>query len=302
MGFQAFGGSMGGLDSHTEMFMRKNPFDLKGLAPTSLVTVTPGEVVQGGEHITGRVSPRTKALKKFIQQFRPWRPGGGLFDSIRAAHKRFKFSDPARAAEGMTPELFRKSWSGHYGPGWFGAEDFIDEMLAGDRSVSVLRPKSFNRGEALERLREVGNVTFGELDQQLAGVRRRIIPSSIADTVESIKRKVFGGEPRLGTQCAGGACRAVLGRGARNIPSDLRYMKELDVVGELLPDASAAQFGSLKNMRKYMAARARLTSLPGLAAALGIGGLGTYGLLNRKSNVQLPKWRQILNSIAEGKK
>ena len=104
------------------------------------------------------------------------------------------------------------------------------------------------------------------------------------------------------TQCAGGACRTVLGRGARNLPSDIRHMKDVELVHQFLPDAAVEHFGSLKNMKKWMRGKARLSSAPGLAVALGLGGLGTYGLMNRKSDVQLPKWRQLLNAIAEGKK
>ena len=168
----------------------------------------------------------------------------------------------------------------------------------GDSSVpySILRPKNYDRAAAQARLANTSKDTISAMDMVDAASRRRAMPEWMTEATDKAMNFINPNRSRQAQTCAGGACYTATGKGKTLLPSDLRFNKELDVVGDYMPkrylwdrygeipkgtDLAGARklkeefdaVGALKQLKKDMRKSSWRTALPGLAfGALRVGG------------------------------
>jgi len=264
-----FGGSMGGFDDHAAVITKELKGGLRTLVPTHIL-----------DNPKGRRTPWVPAGSKGVKNFMAGKHSGKhlLGDPI----KRYRLAQ-AQAKKPLTASQLNKILRTEL---INTREDLLS--LAHKREAvpfSILRPKEYDRAKTHKYLREVGNTTFSYPDMIQSAVQRRFMPRWATDLLEKARTKLRPGASQQGASCAGGVCKAIMGKGTYNLPSDIRQMKEFDTVMDVLPEHALKRMGgtpkNLAPVRKIMRRGAFGTSIPGMLGGLGLLGLGTYGAMNR---------------------
>lgn len=155
----------------------------------------------------------------------------------------------------------------------------------GPNRFSILRPKNApSQSQIHDYLQRVGNTTFGSGNMTTSATLRRLLPQGITDFYESIAKR-RGGRFQQGTNCAGGVCAALTGRGVYNIPSDLRHMKEFETVRDYVPETVLKRYGAtaknLEPLKKAMRRGSFRAAIPGLLLGATLTALGAQGVISR---------------------
>lgn len=294
-------GGMGGFDEHSELITRSSKYPRDPLRSVLATNVAVNPAARRSPGVAMAIRGLTEFPKKYLH-------------NIASAKK--KGTSGGRAAL----PAFRRAWSGVLGDQFQQRRRFVDPAAKGSLTTSqlddvlhqtykqgprgrtqgsmpmwqrltvmgreptpfsILRPKNYSQTKAHKYLKQVGNTTFAMPDTIQSVGLRRLMPRWATDLVEKIRNKVSPGASQAGAQCAGGVCKAVTGKGAYNLPSDLRHMKEFETVGDFIPQSALKQTGAtrknLEPLRKLMRTGAFKASLPGLIGGLGLAGLGMYG-------------------------
>jgi len=270
-------GGMGGFDEHAKIFTRPKTRGIKSYGP--LISVTPTHVP---DNPRGRRTPwvpaAEKARKNLMSGRRTRRHLVG--DPI----KRYRLAQAAARkpiSQNKLNALLKDTAT---------ASDELLDFASKKEPIpfSIMRPKEYSQRQAHQYLRQVANTTFDTADTWQAALQRRLMPRWASDLIEKVRTKIRPGASQQGTNCAGGVCKAILGKGAYNLPSDLRHMKEFDTVVDVMPENVLKRMGgtakNLDPVRKIMRRGAFRGSLPGVLGGLGLMGLGAYGAMKRASD------------------
>jgi hypothetical protein len=279
---------MGGFDDHAAV-ITKEP---KAVGSGGLRSVVPTQILDKPK---GRRTPWVPAANKARKTIASQKGRKKFFrdpiKTIKQIYGRYQLAQ-AQAKKGLTADQLNKTLMTN-------TVSTYDDLLnmahkttplnaipEGPVPFSILRPKEYDRAKTHKYLREVGNTTFSPLDTAQAATQRRFAPRWATDLLEKVRTKLRPGASQQGTNCAGGVCKALTGKGTYNLPSDLRQMKEFDTVMDVLPEHALKRMGgtpkNLAPVRKIMRRGAFGASVPGLLGGLGLTGLGMYGAMNRK--------------------
>ena len=288
-------GGMGGFDEHAKIFTRPKRHGIQSYGP--LRSVTPTVIPDNPK---GRRTPWVPAAERARKNVATRKGRRQLFrdpvEAVKRVYGRYRLAQ-AQARKPVTQPQLNKLLSDTVA----GSDELLD--LASKKEpmpFSIMRPKEYSQQKAHKYMRQVANTTVDNADTWQAAVQRRLMPRWASDLIEKVRTKIRPGASQQGTNCAGGVCKAILGKGTYNLPSDFRQMKEFETVMDVMPENALKRMGgtpkNLEPVRKIMRRGAFRGSLPGLLGGLGLMGLGTYGAMKRSSD----RWFMDDGSIPPG--
>ena len=276
-------GGMGGFDEHAKIFTRPKIPGTQSYGP--LISVTPTHIP---DNPTGRRTPWVPAAAKARKNVATRKGRRQFFrdpvKSVKRIYDRYRLAQ-AQARKPVSQDQLNKLLRGTIE----GSDELLD-LASKDRPLpfSIMRPKKYSQRQAHQFMRQVANTTVDNPDNWQAALQRRLMPRWASDLIEKVRTKIRPGASQQGTNCAGGVCKAILGKGAYNLPSDFRQMKEFDTVVDVMPENVLKRMGgtpkNLDPVRKIMRRGAFRGSLPGMLGGLGLMGLGAYGAMKRASD------------------
>tara|TARA_B100000745_G_scaffold300554_1_gene255230 strand:+ start:17096 stop:20380 length:3285 start_codon:yes stop_codon:yes gene_type:complete len=275
-----FGGGMGGFDEHAQILTKpvRDPKG-RGTAP-KLRAVYTGAVVGSPKARRSRLQAAGGlALKRLRKSFAP----GKAFNLGKKYLNHY--GDPEFGS--ISPERLDKALRSPKET--FKAWEHLDDMarVAADPSdgplpFSILRAKDTpSQAKVHKGLQQLGNTTFSGLDTAQSAVQRRLLPNWVSALHEKLTGKPRGASSFQGTNCAGGVCKVLTGKGGYRLPSDLRHMKEFKTVGDYIPETVLKRYGAtaknLEPLKRVMRRGSFKAAIPGLLLGSALATVGAGG-------------------------